>query len=122
MNALEAKVVFDKIYAAADLLEIEAKALEESAAATVGRATELRERAVQMRGSAYELDPAAREEARLRACTGKRAYKTPSAAGDAAKAINRKRDVDLRIYPCEFCRMFHFTSSSLEDFISRKAA
>lgn len=56
------------------------------------------------------------EDERDRSCTGKRSYRTLEGAGEAAKHINDKRDVDLRIYGCRFCGGFHFTSSSLERF------
>jgi hypothetical protein len=37
--------------------------------------------------------------------------------GEAATHISKKRDVDLRIYPCGFCGGFHFTHKSLEQVV-----
>lgn len=55
-----------------------------------------------------------------RACTQKTRYRSPAAAGAAAKTAKEQRGVnDLRVYPCQFCAGFHLTKESLDYFVSK---
>lgn len=48
-----------------------------------------------------------------RSCKGKKAYPTAERAGQAAAS---RPGVELRIYECEFCKEFHLTSKTMEEF------
>jgi hypothetical protein len=87
----------------------------------------LRDIAGKLRSIANEVDDLAEGEEEslaqdalqvmLRSCQEKRSYSTPEAAGQAAADRKSQGETnELRVYLCHFCKGYHLTKRSLEQF------